>query len=93
MISEIADAMRERLHLHASFKKVFDNPEFPDGQVVLRAIMREGFIFKPTHVPGDPQTSAMNEGMRRMALSILKHTHRDHGRMIQQVEQALRQNE
>jgi len=90
----ILDSIRGKIHLHASFQRVFDDPELPDGKVVLYAICREGFVTKPTFVAGDPHQTALNEGSRRLALSILRHVYRDHGKMIQQVEEMVReQNE
>ena len=87
------DKMKERIDLHGSFQRVFDDPDLPDGQVVLRAIMREGFVTRTTFVAGDPHQTALNEGRRLMALSILRHTHRDHGKMIQQVENMVREEQ
>lgn len=82
------DALRERIAQHASFQRLFDSTN-PDARVVLRSIAKEGFITRSTFVAGDPHQTALNEGMRRMALSILRHIHRDHARMIKQVEEMM----
>jgi len=51
------------------FKVVFSSPE---GQRVLAKICADGFMFRPTFVAGEPNQTALNEGARRLALSILK---------------------
>lgn len=84
-------AIKNRLHVHEAFVRTFDNEEWPDGKIVLRSICREGFVFKTTFVAGDPHQTALNEGARRLALSILGHTYRDHGELINQVEELVRQ--
>lgn len=78
--------IRDRIGLHSSYERVFDGP---DGQRVLRHIMKVGFVTTPTLVPGDPQMTAMNEGSRRLALSILKFVRKDHGKMIQEIEKGI----
>lgn len=81
------DAIKNYIETHAAYVRLFDTP---DGKIVLRHIMHEGFVLKSTHVAGDPHTSAMNEGSRRLALSILKHIHRDHHKLINELEERIR---
>lgn len=79
------DFIRQRIELHGAFQRVFDNPEFPDGRLVLREILKAGFVTKSTFVAGDPHETALNEGSRRLALSILKHTYSDTSRLVEQL--------
>ena len=45
----------------------------PAGQIILGWLSsRFGFIRKTTHVPGDPGSSALNEGMRLVCVEIGK---------------------
>jgi hypothetical protein len=85
--------LREKIDLHGSFQRVFGDPDLPDGKVVLRAILREGFVTRTTFVAGDPHQTALNEGSRRLALSILRHVHRDHKEMVNQVEEMIREEQ
>ena len=75
-----------RVHLHAAYVRVFDTP---DGKLVLEHIAKEGYVTRPCHVAGDPHTSAMNEGSRRLALSILKFVHRDHQQLVNQITESI----
>lgn len=54
-----------------SYRRVFD-PANPDSTRVLRHICKVGCVTDTTYVKGDPIESAMNEGARRLALSILR---------------------
>jgi hypothetical protein len=42
----------------------------PEGQVVLRDLMRFCGVRQNSYVPGDPTTTAFNEGKRRVAIRI-----------------------
>ena len=87
----MVDNIRDKIHLHGAFQRIFDNPENPDGQLVLREILRQGFVTRSTFVAGDPHQTAMNEGSRRLALSILKHSYRDHARLVEQLTEAMKE--
>lgn len=73
-----------RLKLVQSFRRLFDTP---DGQEVLKTIAREGFVFKSTFVAGDPYQTTLNEGSRRLALSIMKLANTDDGALIKMMEE------
>jgi hypothetical protein len=81
----LIDRLRDRIHLHAAYIRVFDTP---DGKLVLRHIMEQGFVLKTTFVAGDPHETSLNEGSRRLALSILKFANQDHNKLINQIEEA-----
>jgi hypothetical protein len=51
--------------------------------------MNEGFVLSSTFVAGDPHQTAMNEGSRRLALSILKMAKIDQSEKFDQIEQQL----
>ena len=82
----IRDAIQQRLFIHGSYVRVFDSP---DGEAVLHHIMKQGFVTRSTFVEGDPQQTALNEGSRRLALSILKFAKKDHQQLIKQIEQGI----
>jgi hypothetical protein len=78
--------MVDRLALKASYRRVF---ETPDGKRVLRHLMRVGFVTKSTFVVGDPHQSAMNEGSRRMVLSIINFVVKDYAELENYIEETL----
>lgn len=43
----------------------------PQGKEVLKDLLKFCHYNSPTFVPGDPHTSAYNEGMRRVILRII----------------------
>jgi hypothetical protein len=81
---------RDRVSMHASYRRVFDTP---DGEVVLRHIIRAGMVTRPTFVAGDPHMTSFHEGQRHLALSILRFARRDHEEIIKQVERGLVEGE
>lgn len=84
---KIADVIREKLAVTSSFKQVFGTE---DGQRVLRHILKMGFVTSTTFVAGDPHRSAMNEGSRRLALSILKLVHSDPKKLVDQLTEEMK---
>lgn len=50
------------------YKNTFSGP---DGEAVLKDLLRFCHYDKPTFVVGDPYQTAHNEGMRRVALRLL----------------------
>lgn len=81
---DIRDKIADKIHLHASYVRTF---ETPDGQRVLRHLMRRGFILESTFVAGDPHQTSLNEGARRIVLSIITFLGRDHSELVKQLEQ------
>lgn len=75
--------IRDRISLHSSYVRVFDGP---DGERVLRHIAKAGFLTRSTFVAGDPEQTVLNEGSRRLALSILRFVRRNHAELLKQVE-------
>lgn len=67
------------------YKKVFDGSE---GEIVLRHIAKRGFVNKATYVRGDIHETMINEGMRRLALSIISYIHKDTSDLVNEIEQS-----
>lgn len=58
----------------AMYRAVFDTPQ---GQRVLSDICKHSFVFDSTFVRGDSHETSLNEGARRLALSILRILRKD----------------
>jgi len=74
------------MQTHAAYVRVFNTD---DGKFVLAHLMKEGFVLDTTFVPGDTHRTAMNEGSRRLVLSILKYVNKDHKEIVNQIEQEI----
>lgn len=79
-VAEHADKVR----MHEKYVAVFSTPV---GQDVLRHICKRGFVMSSTFVPGDIHTTALNEGSRRLALSILRFVAKDPKELAKFVEE------
>lgn len=69
--------------MHRSYKSVFQTP---DGEKVLRHILKVGNVTSSSFVAGDSHLTAFREGQRHLALSIFKFVSRDHEKLIEQIE-------
>lgn len=78
--------LRDRVLLHGSYQNVFGTPE---GEQVLRHIAKVGFLTRSTFVAGDPDQTMLNEGSRRLALSILRFVRKDHSELLAQIEKGI----
>jgi hypothetical protein len=78
--------LRDRVLLHGSYQNVFGTPE---GEQVLAHIAKVGFLTRSTFVAGDPEQTMLNEGSRRLALSILRFVRKDHGELLKQIEKGI----
>lgn len=65
----LKDLFAKRDSLARSYRAVFETPE---GEVVLAHLAKTCHLFTPTFVRGDPHMSALQEGERRVVLSIMK---------------------
>lgn len=93
MLDKIKELRRRRVEeadIHQSYQRVF---ETPDGQRVLRHIMRHGFVLTTTFVDKDANASLLNEGSRRLALSILRFVYRDHEALLRAIEEEAENHE
>lgn len=75
--------------IHRSYDAVFSTPE---GDKVLHHIINEGYVTRTTFVAGDPQQTALNEGSRRLALSILRMARTNHKDVVRQIEREMQEN-
>ncbi len=66
-------AVLDLARLNAAYHTVFDTPS---GEEVLRHLVGIS-VTTLSHVPGDPYTTAFNEGRRHLVLSILRQLNRD----------------
>jgi hypothetical protein len=73
----------DRNSVRRSYQRIFDGPE---GEFVLQHLMKVGFVNKSTFVKGDPYETALNEGARRLVLSILAQVY-GHEKTEQQIIQ------
>lgn len=69
------------------YRAVFETPA---GQKVLKDLMTFGKFFDTSYVPGDPTTTAYNEGMRRMILRILSIMEKDPAKHQEMITNILR---
>lgn len=84
-MSQFKKVLERRLFINGIYRRVFDNE---DGKEVLFHLMKTGFVTKSTFVAGDPQQTALNEGSRRLVLSILAHIHKTPQEITREIENA-----
>ena len=89
-MNEETEAVRKMATLRAAYHRVFDGP---DGRTVLQHIAKKGHIFSSTFVAGDPHETALNEGMRRLALSILRAFYKNESALLDQLADEYRDQE
>lgn len=66
--SRVSDALTRKRRLADAYQRVFGSD---DGRMVLTDLLRHGGLLETSHEPGDPCTTAFNEGRRSMACEIL----------------------
>lgn len=89
-VKRALDKLHQRLRIKQAYDNVFSTSE---GQVVLHHILKEGFVVDSTFVAGDPHTTALNEGSRRLALSILRFAYKSDDRIIEEIKKLEQQKE
>lgn len=65
----LKDLLSRRDRVVSAYRAVFENPE---GEIVLAHLAKNCNVFDSTFVQGDPNMTALNEGGRRVVLSIFK---------------------
>lgn len=78
--------LRRKTQIHESYQKVFGTP---DGQRVLRHLMKVGNVLTSSFAPGDPHVTAFKEGQRHIVLSMLRFVNKDHDELVKAMEQEL----
>ena len=71
----------------SNYRAVFDTPK---GKEVLKDLMTFAKFFDTSYVPGDPSTTAYNEGMRRIVLRILSIMEKDPAKHQEMITNILR---
>ena len=73
-------------NLHENYKAVFDTPQ---GQVVIKHLMKIGHVFEPSFTSGDPNITAFKEGQRHIVLSILRFLAKDQKELERIIQDAV----
>ena len=63
----ITEKEKKRL---ADYRTIFEGPQ---GQRVLADLCHRHGIFDPCHVPGDPYSTAYNDGRRSVVVDLLRY--------------------
>lgn len=79
----IKELLKRRDKITEAYADVFDSPQ---GEIVLAHMSKHAFVFTPTFT-GDPYEMAMNEGSRRVVLSIFKMLNTDLGKLRTMMEE------
>jgi hypothetical protein len=79
----LKEIFQRKDRLAQAYRAVFESPE---GEVVLAHLCKVGHVFSPTAVAGDPHMTYMQEGERRMVLSIMKILKTDFSKLQQLME-------
>jgi hypothetical protein len=82
--ARVRKVVSDKASLHDAYRSVFENPK---GRMVLKHLCREGHVLSSTFVAGDPYQSALNEGERRIVLSILKFINKNPDELLRQIEE------
>lgn len=88
--TEMVRNAKQRSVIRERYRRVFGTE---DGRVVLAHILRQGHVLSTTFVAGDSHQTALNEGMRRLALSIARAVYKNETEMQQQVEKGIQNEE
>ncbi len=82
-------SLEKMLSRKKNYEAVFNTPV---GKEVLRDLMEFAKFLEPTYVPGDPTTSAYNEGMRRIILRIVSILNKDPRKQFEMINELIREN-
>lgn len=85
---QVMDILLHRREIHRSYDAVFGSNE---GERVLMHILDVGFVTKSTFVAGDSNQTMLNEGSRRLALSVLRMARTNHKEMVRMIEKQLQE--
>lgn len=69
-----------------AYKDTFSTPQ---GQMVLRHLMKVSGVTGTIFVANDPHQTSLNEGKRMLVMSILKFIHKKEDHINDEVEQAI----
>jgi hypothetical protein len=71
---KLVEMVRSKQDVVEAYNRVFNSV---DGQIVLMHIIKNSYVLTSTFVRGDPHETALNEGQRRLALSIMRYANMD----------------
>ena len=67
----------------ADYRTIFEGPQ---GERVLADLCHRHGIFDPCHVPGDPYSTAYNDGRRSVVVDLLRYLVTDLERLVYLLE-------
>jgi hypothetical protein len=76
----------DRARLQDAYRTVFNTPQ---GQLVLRHLAKRCNLTSTSVVKGDVHETYVNEGMRRVVLSILRQLKRDDAALLGLIEEGM----
>ncbi len=82
MALDIVERIRQRLDLKRDYKETFGTPH---GQRVLAHILRTAGVTRPRFTTNNEETR-INEGERRLAMSIFSFTSSSEEQLIEQLQ-------
>jgi hypothetical protein len=85
MTSPVSERLHDAMRLRSSYKTAFSGDS---GQIVLRDLMRRGFIARSPIVAGDRDQTMANIGMQRMVQSIMRFVYRTDDDLRKEIEAA-----
>lgn len=68
------DILKNNRLTQEAYQRVFASP---DGQIVMRHLMKKFNVASPSFVNGDTHATAFKEGQRHVVLSVLKFVNKD----------------
>lgn len=83
------DVIRKRKRVDAAFKRFGQSA---DGKIILEYLFKNTYGMSSTYVANDPNQTLINEGSRRMMLSILKKCYVDQSEQFVQLEEMYRES-
>lgn len=86
---KLVDMVRSKQDVVEAYNRVFNSV---DGQIVLMHIIKNSYVLAPTFVRGDPHETALNEGQRRLALSIMRFANMDVNKLVEIAKELQNEN-
>lgn len=86
---KLIQMVRSKQDVVEAYNRVFNSV---DGQIVLMHILKNSYVLTSTFVRGDPHETALNEGQRRLALSIMRYANMDVNKLIEMAEELQNEN-
>jgi hypothetical protein len=81
---KLVEMVRSKQDVVEAYNRVFNSV---DGQIVLMHIIKNSYVLTSTFVRGDPHETALNEGQRRLALSIMRYANMDANKLSEMAKE------